>query len=823
MGKQAGLPDRPPGTEAGRSPTVFGPFDPRRHLAFLAAGFAATAAQVLLLRELIVDVAGDEAAIGVGLAAWLVGIGTGASVARRRRADGVGRGADRPSTHLRGVALLALLPPLAILAGRLLRRMLAPAAGELPGLGVTLLLVSATLLPCGLVVGWLFTRLAAAASRSWRDGEAVARLYVVESLGSLAGGVAVTLLAGRLPPLRASALFGLVATLLALADGLGHLGSRPEPRLRALAGRWPLLVGACLCAGIAIASRPLGGWSERLRFAGTAPGVPLLASADTPYQHLALAGGEVRYLYTSGQYAASFPDPYSAESLGHLLALFAPHPRRVLLLGGMERGLVPVLLRHPVTRLTLVEPDRRKVAFLMPWLSADERAALADPRVRVVVDDPRRFLAGARAGSFDLVLLLGPDPATLLRARLATTEFFRLVAEHLSPEGALVVSLPAAPTVLVGETAALAAAVVRSLCEALPVVHVTPPDQALAVAGLSPSAITLDPAVLAARWRERAIASPSFDAALLPALLPKERTAAHEAALLAAAGQVRASRDDRPVSFLHALARRQQMVSGSVGRLVRLVPALPPWLLIALAFTPSLLVAGRVVGKARSGTARERDAAVTSHAVAVAGAAGLGWSLLLLFSFQTHAGALYGQLGALVAFFMLGLALGAAVVGADAARSQAEARVAGPSRVSVAGAGNAFDTDRPARVLRLCLLLSAAFGLALPAALAGAARLSSAGALWALLWHGVLLLAAGAATGAVFPAAAEVRLAGGEGRVETAARLETADHAGASLAALTGAVVFVPLLGLDRAALLLAGLLVVAVAIVHLAARSRSD
>ena len=95
-----------------------------RHAAFLAAGLLATAAQVLLLRELVVDVAGDEAAIGVGLAAWLGGIAAGASAARRRRA------AAAPRDAAAGLALLALLSPLGILGGRLLRLALAPRGGR---------------------------------------------------------------------------------------------------------------------------------------------------------------------------------------------------------------------------------------------------------------------------------------------------------------------------------------------------------------------------------------------------------------------------------------------------------------------------------------------------------------------------------------------------------------------------------------------------------------------------------------------------------------------------------------------------------------------
>ena len=48
----------------------------------------------------------------------------------------------------------------------------------------------------------------------------------------------------------------------------------------------------------------------------------------------------------------------------------------------------------------------------------------------------------------------------------------------------------------------------------------------------------------------------AFGAALFPVLLPPARIADQEQALLDASVAVEASRDDRPASFLHALARR---------------------------------------------------------------------------------------------------------------------------------------------------------------------------------------------------------------------------------------------------------------------------
>jgi spermidine synthase len=750
-----------------------------RHAAFLAAGLLATAAQVLLLRELVVDVAGDEAAIGVGLAAWLVGIAGGAAAARHRRATA------SPADAATGLALLALLPPLCILAGRLLRLALAPSPGELPGLGLALLLSLATLAAPGAAVGWTFTALAASASRLWEAGEGIARVYVVESLGSLLGGAAVTLLAGGwLPPFRLSALVGAAGALLALAAVRG--GTVARPRRQAAA--------ALACLALAVAASPLDGRTEGARFAGTAPGLPLRGAIDTPYQHLALGGDDVLHLYASGRYAGSFPDPYGAESLGHLLALLVPRPRSVLLLGGVERGLVPVLLRHPVEELIVVEPDRAAFAFLVERLPEQDRAALRDPRVLVVHDDPRRFVAHGRlGGQVDLALLLAGEPATLLRARLATVEFLATLAARLRPEGAIAIGVRTAPLAITGETAALAGSLFRSLQEAVTVVRATPGPDALLVGGWSPTAVTLDPGTLAARWHERRVASDSFDPAVLPVLLAPDAVAPHERALLDAAARAEASRDDRPVSFLRALARRQQTTGGAWGGLVAAASRVPPPLLVVLAFLPSLVIVARLL--TADGPSGRRAAAAASHAVAVVGAAGMGWWLVVLFSFQTHAGALYGQLGALAAVFMLGLAIGATLAPRGAFEEGERDRAALPEAL---------------RALRLSLGAATLFAVALPWTLVAAARASGGSAFSALLSHAALLLAAGAVTGGVFPVAAEVRLSAGDGPGEAAGRLETADHLGAAAAALLGAVLFVPLLGLAGSVWLLAALVAVA-------------
>ncbi len=736
--------------------------------AFAAAGFAATAAQVLLLRELLVSAAGDEAALGAGLAAWLAGIALGAA-ARRLGSAGL---------FLSPVALLSLLAGAGgagVVALRLLRVAAAPPAGELPGLGLVLLLASASLLPSGALVGASFAALGAHAATLLPPGEALARLYVAESIGSLAAGAGASLLVGTLlPPLTAALLAGLAATLLLLSSGLP--------------ARRPALAASVVLALVTAASRPLDDATERLRFAALSPAAPLVAVRDTPYAHLAL-GGDPRELWENGTFSASFPDPYASETLAHLSASLARTPRRILALGAVERGVLRFLLRHSPERIDLVVPDPPAFSFVRDQLPREDRRALLDPRVHVVADDPRRFLSRTRE-EWDLILLFVADPVTLGRARLLTEESFRAAAAHLAPRGALVVPLRTAAASLTGSTAALGGSVFGALRSTFPVVRATPGPETLLVAGFDDSAVTLDPAVVAARFRQRRVLSESFVPELFPLLLGADNVARVEAALAEASRRVPPSRDDRPVSLLFALARRQQETSSLAGRPFAALGRLPAPLLAALVLLPSAAFA------VRSLVAPPRQDRAALHATAATGAGGMTLSFLLLLSFQTREGALYGALGALTAAFLLGLAAGAA----------------GSHRFGVSRAASA----RPPLLATLVASAATFAGTAL--LLPALACLSAFPPAVAFGAHAGLLLLAGAATGTLFPVVVRSLLASGESAGATAARFATADHLGAAFAALLTGVVLVPALGMRATGLLAATLVLLAAAAV---ARSR--
>lgn len=733
----------------------------RWFLLFGALGALATGTQTYLLREFIVLLQGDETAVGLGLAAWFAGICAGAAL--------TGRILDDSSIRLAPIAItgLGMSGCAEMWISRLGRALIGAPAGELLRFGPSLLLAVCLFVLPGGFVGTSFVALAKASGKELRSVvSSVGMLYVFESLGSLAGGcVASWLLVGEVSTSRA----------MLLLLGISLFGCVPATRAQLIAGRTAL--PSLAIAAVCLATLPwMYRWeqtTERLRFTSLSPNARFVAAKHTRYQHLAIGGDDPKLLYANGQYVASFPDPASYEPLAHQLMVLAHRPERVLGFGAIETGLLRFLLLHPVTHFDLLIPDAEAFRFVEVQLAPEDRAALDDPRVQIIFDEPRRYLSRTRQ-IYDLVISYESDPTTLLLARTTSVEFDRVVRKRLASDGAYLVRFSAGPNVQSGDVGELGASLFRTLSEVFEVVLATPGPDSFFIAGSSEAHITLDAAELSNRFRSRRIPSTEFFPDVIPELFPPERVATLRRELRGGATSVASAIDDRPIAFLHALAARQR-IAGSVWSRVIRASQRHPALLFALVAAPSVLLLCWVR------LLRRRTAVVLAawHATAITGACGLGSSLLVLTSFQTQIGALYAELGVLNGIFMIGLSAGGLV---------------------------ATQNSSAGRLLRSQLVCTS-LTLALMVGLVGIDRIGSASFVqWSA--HILLLVGVGFGTGLIFPAASRVLVETRElapklpsGRV--AAGLEFWDHAGAAVSALLSAVVLIPTLGIARSAALL--------------------
>lgn len=786
-------------------------------LAILVLGAFAQVAQAVLIRETLVVFYGNEASLGAFYGSWLLWLALGSLAALRwaRR-----QGPDRaPEAALRTLRNLLLSLPL-VLAGQLLalrtvRRLLDVSAGQLVPLGELLVSVTLVTLPVGVLLGLAFPLVCRAleGARAPPDSAAgtvrtVAWSYVADALGALLGGLVFTFVLIRwMGPVQTLALAALTLALTAavlpgpvsgpvsgpVPVRLPDTGALARPSMRLLSRLAPFalaLVGLLLMLP-PVATR-LDRSLELLRFATLQPDMQLLNAGETPYGHVAVARlGEQTSVVADGQIQQSFPLPREAESDAAYFQAQASGARRILLLGGYPGGLAAGLLRYPVQQVDQVEQDRAAFERVRPYLTATDRAALADPRLHLHFGDGRRFLRQLHPDArYDLILSLNATPASAAGNRFFTREAFALAHAHLTPDGVFCTRVGAASNYLGRVVEGYAGSVYRTLGSVFRHLALVPGDVQVCCAADAPGRLSEDPRELMQRYRASRLAEHGLPAGAFETMLPAADVAYVRDRLeqARAQGKLPLNTDARPVTYyLNMLLWGKQSASGFVDWLEQL-QRLGYWPYLV----PSLLLVGLGVVRWSLGGLPAASIARRAGVFALAslGAVAMAGELALLFSFQARVGLVFERVALLSGLFMTGLALGGGL-----ARPLATGR-------------------RRLSALALTLALIAIVLALLPAAIDALANLAERTQQTGYLG---LSLALGLLSGAGFTLCLGViRGRGGSGSALGSALASSsvalaADNLGGALGGLVAGALMVPILGVPGTCRVLAGLAAIAI------------
>lgn len=142
-------------------------------------------------------------------------------------------------------------------------------------------------------------------------------------------------------------------------------------------------------------------------------------------------------LKTNGKVDASTVDTSTQLLLGHLGAIFHPHPRRALIIGFGGGMTASAVSKYPdVERIDCVEIEPA-VLRAATQLNRLNRNVLQDPRLHIVYDDARNFLQTVRE-PYDLIISEPSNPWIAGVAALYTTEFYAALRDRLAPDGIFV-------------------------------------------------------------------------------------------------------------------------------------------------------------------------------------------------------------------------------------------------------------------------------------------------------------------------------------------------------------------------------------------------
>jgi len=811
--------------------------------AMLCLGAFAAIAQVLFVRETLVVFFGNELSIGVMFASWLLGISLGAFAARFLQ-HALSSAAVRQRVLTALLLIVAVALPLQIVAVRIVRLILHVPPGEYASLAAIFAGSLLIFLPTSFSVG-LFFPLACRAYQERAGGGAaatVSRVYMIESVGSMVGGAALTY--WLLPAMTAFRIVLLASTLGLAAAALMAAGRKLRIVLAALA--------VCLAALVSVYPRWLAGVERRTVEArwrafgalqpatsGGSPEVRLAAETDTIYQNLAITESAGQYvLYADGRVMSQFPDPGAYEHSVHFVMAQNPGAKRVLLLGGNPVGDIPELLKYKLERLVYVELDPGVGRLIQAVQPALYDAVLENRLPIIVSEDAPRYVRRCRE-SFDVILVNAPEPTTAGANRYYTLEFYRDLRRILAPSGFVYTAVGSSER-LQSEAADLGASVYQTLKRVFPVVRVTAETRNRFFAGSEEAGIGFSRKLLTARSEAAAIPTRFFKPAyfVMADEIDDEKTL--EVERIFAARRVPLNTNMRPATYFYNLLLWSRFSGSGVESFLGALRSLDgivmvKWLLAIglVCLFVGVVLRGFRQGRLRSegglvlrlvppkspdeggnlgegglvlrspDALRDRDVGGWSRAMLglillTTGLCGMALEIVLIFVFQGLYGYVYTRMGLIMAAFMLGLVLGAPSGRLMAAgkRSWAWLALAG---VEVA-------------------LLACALGIPKLAGLSVSPDPTGRALAGFEILIYVAVIVVGWGVGAEFPLANRLYCDAGGALGAAAAITDAADHLGAAAGALLVGVVLVPVLGMAAAcavlaALKLAGLLFIASAI----------
>ncbi|MRR20508.1 hypothetical protein EG827_09995, partial [bacterium] len=368
----------------------------------ILTGFVSSSAQFILMREAVILGGGTEASAGLFLWIWLISAAAGAVTGSSSTLADVRK---MVWTLLAGTALAPLL---FVLMNTVL---LVP--GSTPSFFQIMVIVSVSTAPVTFISALVFVRISAL--RQATGLSSPGNSFGAETAGSvLAGVITAATVMICIPNYRLYMLVLVLSTAIAVILS----GYRPWIRIAAVALLLPL-------APLAFILRPdLPVRSLLLH------GVKVEESIDTQYGNITTGtyGGantvfyDHRPLFFEG-------DIITAEENIHYALLQRENYNRVLLIsGGLSRHLGE-LEKHWIKELVYLEPDPGIVAA-----TGARDTVCGTMKVTVASRDPVSYMRND-GEIYDAVLQLIPPPSTISVSRFYTAEYFRLVKEHLSPDG----------------------------------------------------------------------------------------------------------------------------------------------------------------------------------------------------------------------------------------------------------------------------------------------------------------------------------------------------------------------------------------------------
>lgn len=588
-----------------------------------AAGFWG---QLIILREQLLIFAGNELIIGVILANWLLfeagGAISGGFLLQRFKLN---------YWHL-FIGYGLSLPFFVFLARYIVGAFLDPVLSQ--GLGSVLLLSLFTVSLPSFLHGALFP----ATVNIYPSPQAGGKVYLFETGGTLLGGLIFTFIAaGKLANIEAAFWVFSIHLICYLCY---QFQKKMPPFFK--------VMSASLIIAVIVLSVTLVPLIIEKSWQVLWPQRHIIDFVDSPYGNIAVqkSKNEFSFIYDN-QLLLTLPHPDKAfsEKAINIIAALHENPEQALVLSGGFNSTLQQLSQHPLQQIKYLELDYHLLDLVKKYGDENVQNLFAESRLNILTYDARYFV-NRTDEKFDLIIYGDLHPDSLQLNRLFTVEFFNLLSQRLHQEGILALNLKGSAVYMDQTTLQFNAIIYHSLKQVFPYLTVIADHEILMLASFQPLDLAAD--TIYQRLEDRNIVSQMLSLSYLNHYLHPQRLKMVESQLMQ--NQAPLNYDFYPQGFLQALMMWSKTHSPTFYNFYHRLNALSLQqllIVIAVFFLCAL--------KFFKSTKRLLYTTIST------GFCGLAFDILILLIFQSIYGYVYQMAGLIMAFFMLGIFLGAAL------------------------------------------------------------------------------------------------------------------------------------------------------------------
>ncbi len=609
--------------------------------AVILIGVGGIIGQLMLIRVLMVIFLGNELSLSLVIASWLLFEGAGSWLGGKLTVL-------RGKINFKKIFLIIFsVYPLVLVGAVFLARFLGQGMpGLVPGEAMSLSqMVFTSILTVGvtgIVHGALFP-LAAQIFQQQADELPVSRAYIIEIIGTIAGGlIFVFLLAPALNTVQIS--MGLLLLHLPLGLWLGLVFFDRK------IGRNKIFLLVFVLLFFLVFFPTITSNLHRVSVSGLWPEGEIIDYRNSPYGNIVtVTRQQEKNIFYDGRPIMSLPHPDTArlQDYAYLAAGAHSSPEDILLVGGGMGGLIYFLLDHPLENLVFAELDPELLKIAENLESDIIQQEFDDERTEMINRDGRLYLNQTEE-KYDLIMLGEIDTETLQTNRFFTREFFQLADERLDEQGMLAFTLAGSMTYLGNELELLNSSLYHTAGQVFAETKLIPGDQNIILA--SQHEINLTPGKIADRLKERDLYGGMFDSAYLQFRLDEYRLEEFNSRLYDNPAPI--NQDFVPAGFLYGLLNwGQAFAPEALSFLYGLAENLRYVLLIG-----SLILAflsWRLLWQSENSSGNR-----ITFAISTSGGAAMSFDLFTIFAFQSLFGHIYQLNGLFIAAFMGGMFFG---------------------------------------------------------------------------------------------------------------------------------------------------------------------